>query len=254
MTDRSHERSKALPPLYLEKFALGELDEFESARLAERVSKPELEEFRQRLEADDAAFRAAHPRRPSLDSAGHRSSRKSRWSPAWTGLALAAGLACVVLLGPWMTRDTAHDDDGIILKGSGSALKAYRREGAGYASLPDGDLARQGDLLQLRYRPAGAAYGVIVSVDGRGEVTLHFPTSPTAETTLARGGEIALDHAYELDDAPRFERFIFVTAETPIDPQVVMDALRKLDPLERDTASLPLPADWHQTDFSVRKP
>ena len=59
--------------------------------------------------------------------------------------------------------------------------------------------------------PAIASKRDLVSIDGRGVATLHFPddVDPTA---LAHGGAMALDHSYELDDAPGFERFLRVTA------------------------------------------
>ena len=43
--------------------------------------------------------------------------------------------------------------------------------------LESGDEAKAGDLLQIAYVSAGADYGVILSIDGRGVVTLHYPES-----------------------------------------------------------------------------
>lgn len=69
----------------------------------------------------------------------------------------------------------------------------------------------------MSYVAAGRAHGVIVSIDGRGQVTLHFPADAGAPTALESGRAVPLSHSYELDDAPLFERFMFVTAEAPDD-------------------------------------
>lgn len=245
MTDKR----RSIPPLYLEKSVLGELDDFETTQLAGMTSFEERSQSDRRLTADNAAFHRVRSFR--LPSRANRRPQPSFRLPALALLA-AACIAGVVVLGDRMRSD--YLEDGIILKGTGSALKVFRRDEAGYTSIPDGELARAGDLVQLRYKPAGATYGVIVSLDGRGEVTLHFPVTMSAPTKLERGGEITLDHAYELDDAPGFERFIFVTGEVPITPETVLEAARRVDASRRETAPLVLPTDWQQTDFVLRKP
>ena len=47
---------------------------------------------------------------------------------------------------------------------------------------------------------------MIVSYDGRGVVTLHYPNVARASAELRAGGAVPLDHSFELDDAPLFER------------------------------------------------
>src|SRR5690606_26378921 len=106
-------------------------------------------------------------------------------------------------------------------------------------------LVRKGDVIQLRYHGGGHRYGVIASIDGAGVVTLHHPArddAPPTATALS-AESTSLPHAYELDDAPRFERFFFITAAEPIDVRRSLDALRAL--ARRDdsaTAPLELPA------------
>jgi hypothetical protein len=53
---------------------------------------------------------------------------------------------------------------------------------------------------------------VIFSIDGRARVTLHFPASERETPSLDSSGEVVLPYGYRLDDAPRFERFYFVTS------------------------------------------
>jgi hypothetical protein len=44
---------------------------------------------------------------------------------------------------------------------------------------------------------------------------------------LAKDGERALAHAYELDKSPGFERFVFVTADTPFATDLVVRMLKQ---------------------------
>jgi len=90
-------------------------------------------------------------------------------------------------------------------------LLVFRKLGSGAERLQDGALARNGDLVQLAYRSGGLQYGAILSVDGRGTVTQHLPATGAEAVPLA--AQDTLDVAYELDDAPRWERFYLVAAD-----------------------------------------
>lgn len=131
-----------------------------------------------------------------------------------------------------------------------------------HRQLPGGDevlaspaTARAGDLLQLRYVRAGQRYGVIISIDGRGHVTLHSPLSPHQSSRLPAAAKASLPRAFELDDAPAFERFIFITAALPIDVEAVLLAGYALgrDPIGARTRPLPLPTFCSQHSFVVHK-
>ena len=76
-------------------------------------------------------------------------------------------------------------------------------------------------------RAAGSTWGLILSVDGRGTVTLHLPREGTRAARLSAESQVLLDLAYELDDAPRWERFYFVTGSAPFDTAPVVDAARR---------------------------
>ncbi|MEO1273493.1 MAG: hypothetical protein AAFX99_35865, partial [Myxococcota bacterium] len=104
-------------------------------------------------------------------------------------------------------------DDGICIKGD--RLRIYRKSHGAEEPLSDGHTVYAGDLLQVAYVPAALERGVIISVDGNGQVTRHFPEDESGGDNLLVGrqdgsGLVALSHAYELDDAPTFERFFFV--------------------------------------------
>jgi hypothetical protein len=98
---------------------------------------------------------------------------------------------------------------------------------------------------------------VIASLDGAGVVTLHFPLSEDAppEATAVPPDTATLPHAYALDDAPRFERFFFITANDPVDVQHTLAALRAFARREDSaTAALELPTGLHQRSLRLRKP
>jgi hypothetical protein len=164
-------------------------------------------------------------------------------------LAAAAAILFWVILplerGPGVDLQTTR------VKGN-PGLVIYRKVPQGVEELGNGSRVRPGDVLQVGYQAAGATHGVIISVDGRGAVTLHFPASPADPTALAEAGAQSLPHAYELDDAPDFERFFFVTSDHPIGVETVLAAGRTLG--SDETNSLVLPAGLRQTSFLVKKP
>lgn len=149
------------------------------------------------------------------------------------------------------------DDDPVRIKGLRPHLRLHRRGPSGVIEeLRDGDVARAGDLVQISYVAAGNRNGVVVSLDGRGHVTLHHPGRPDAAPTLEARGEHALDHAYELDDAQAFERFVLVTAgDEPLSAAVVVAAARELAPggSAARHSPLPVPTRWRQSSILLQK-
>jgi hypothetical protein len=148
------------------------------------------------------------------------------------------------------------DVDPVRIKGLRPHLRLHRQRGTAIEALRDGDVARAGDLVQMSYMAAGHHHGVILSLDGRGQVTLHHPARADAPTTLESRGEHALDHAYELDDAQGYERFVLVTAgDEPLSPTVVLAAARDLARRGRAArhSPLPLPARWQQSSILLQK-
>jgi hypothetical protein len=87
---------------------------------------------------------------------------------------------------------------------------------------------------------------MIASVDSRGVVTRHHPVSGSQATALTPGDTVLLDHAFELDDAPRWEQFHLVTSPTPFDIEPVVRALA-------DGAVARLPSTLTRTVLSVVK-
>ncbi len=116
-------------------------------------------------------------------------------------------------------------DDIIIHKGS-PQIYIYRKGDA--EPLQNGSYARKGDLLQIAYQTDAEAFGIILSIDGRGTVTLHFPDNASGSTKLTLNEKTALGNSYELDDAPEFERFFFITSESPLNTKSILRAAEEL--------------------------
>lgn len=195
---------------------------------------------------------AASPRRAgALGAAWDRS--KLAWG---LGLAVPAAAAVLVLAVTSAPPTVAPDaPDTVRMKGLAPSLLVHRKSGAEAETLADGAQVRPHDLLQLAYVAAGRRYGVIVSFDGGGAVTLHLPSSGDAAAALDAQGATPLPQAYELDDAPAFERFVLVASDSPFEVGTVLEAARALAAAPASSNALPLslPAGLEQTSVVVRK-
>ncbi len=161
--------------------------------------------------------------RPSLG-------RRSFWRQALYSapvLAAAAALLLVVVI-------SRTPSPGLRFKGlpgidlAKTQLLVYKKTDGGNVLLKNGDNVRPGDLLQLAYIPAGKKYGMILSIDGNGLVTPHFPPDGRAPARLKKATLVLLPNSYELDQAPEFERFFFITAMSDIRAPDVLDKARTL--------------------------
>jgi hypothetical protein len=150
-------------------------------------------------------------------------------------------------------RDRSSASGGDRIKGLLPALAVYRRTPEGSETLADGAVARAGDVIRVGYRPAGKRFGVIVSSDGRGAVTVHLPRQGDTAAPLKSEAMVLLDEAYELDDAPRWEQFYFVTAEDTFDVAPIVAAARRAAAGPGTPATLALSPNLEQATFSLRK-
>jgi len=96
-------------------------------------------------------------------------------------------------------------------KGDGPRLYIYLKDGNQAIQLDNNSIVHEGDMLQMSYIAAGAQYGIILSIDGNGTVTQHYPDAGATAGKLDNTGEIPLPFAYKLDNAPSYERFFFIT-------------------------------------------
>jgi anti-sigma factor RsiW len=251
-----------IPDLILEQYRLGELPRAEADRVSRLLCEdPALQARHAALEQSDEAIGRDYPpgwlaRRVRARLPAPPARGAVRWRVP-LGVAAAAMLALVAIpLWTGRSRDAvAPAVAGDRIKGLLPALTVYRRTASGTETLADGSVARAGDLLRVGYTGAGRAYGVILSIDGRGGVTLHLPARGELAAPLTSGPVTLLDQAYELDDAPGWERFYFVTGETPFAVAPVMQAARKVAErgAPRAPAALPLGRELTQSTFSLQK-
>lgn len=257
------------PDWLLERIALGELPPEELA--AARARLAEEPDGLTRLAALEADTRATLERLPParvVREVAARASRKEapspsrRLAPAWGLLVPAlATVALFVLVLPDTSGDTGPGltasggtAETTRIKGLAPQLAVHRQAAAGPERLTDGAPAAAGDVVQLAYVAAGRTHGVILSVDGRGSVTLHAPEGGPESAVLSPSGTHMLPRAYELDDAPEFERFFFVASDAPFALEPVLEAARTLaQGPDARTAPLSLPEGLTQVSFRLEK-
>ena len=204
----------------LERYLLREGTDEELADLDRRVADdPELA---QRLAALERSNEELHQRYPpewmrgqielKLKRApGRRVQRTGSGYRRWAVPAVALILA-VVAVPTLFDRETPEVPETRSKGGEQEPrLLIFRKLAGGVERLQDGALAKSGDLVQLAYRSGGLPYGAILSVDGRGTVTQHLPATGAEAVPLAEQDTLGV--AYELDDAPRWERFYLVAAD-----------------------------------------
>ena len=205
----------------LERYLLREGTDDELAALDRRVADdPELA---QRLAALERSNEELHQRYPPEWMRGQidlklKRAQGRRVQRTWSGYRLWAVPAVALILAV-VAVPTLFDDQetseapATRIKGGEQEprLLVFRKLASGVERLQDEALARSGDLVQLAYRSGGLQFGAILSVDGRGTVTQHLPVTGAEAVPLA--AQDTLDVAYELDDAPRWERFYLVAAD-----------------------------------------
>ncbi len=235
-----------LPEWLVERAALGEVPAASRPRLA-AADPAELAAGVERLRERDADELRRHPAGPAVaaierEAARARSRRAARRRRTQAGFLALAGAAVALVLvvrgrgpgagdhsggAPGGQRDSAVPERETTRVKGDARLMAFRKAGDRVERLSPGGVVRAGDVLQLRFNGGGRRHGVIASIDGAGAVTLHFPDAEDAATALpARTTD--LPHAYALDDAPRFERFFFITDDQPIDVGRTLASLRAL--------------------------
>ncbi len=140
------------------------------------------------------------------------------------------------------------------LKGTDAKISLYRKTKQGHERLSDAANVSKGDLIQIGYQSMGMRYGVILSIDGRGELTLHFPYKQDEIPLLKGQTEHFLKNSYELDDAPEFERFIFIYSENAISVPLVIKAAKEMSKTKNVVnAALELPENMKQVSIILKK-
>ncbi|MEL6181917.1 MAG: ActD-like protein [Myxococcota bacterium] len=178
----------------------------------------------------------------------------------WALVAVAACLLTVWLVPALMNSSdptSGQPSVGERIKGAPALVVHRVLEGGVTQRLTTADAARPGDTVQLSVSGAQNRYAVIVSIDGRGQVTRHFPLKGNSGAIISTAKAIpfTLPHAYELDDAPDFERFILLTHTAPFDVAQVMSSAQKVasGSHKHRTLLVGLPKKMQQTSFLLKK-
>ena len=266
---------------YLERYILGELPEEDTREIRRQAStNPEVLAALENIESSNQAVLLRYP--PAVvkerllgrlaEARGRK--REKGWLIRTTQLrralyvssAFAAALILLVLVRPSLKKEGVGEEPRAgeeysqakgteALDLSKTQLLVYRKNRDRVEMLTDGSLSRAGDLLQLAYVAAQAPYGVILSIDGRGGITLHYPTEKGGTTDLTQNKRIPLPNAIELDDAPAFERFFFLTSASPIDPAGILERAKAFaaDPWRAREGKLELPEGIEQNSIIILK-
>jgi hypothetical protein len=246
-----------LPDLFIEQIHLGEKrkDDLDGSR-RDACSDGELEKRLRALDESDRDILERYPAdrmKAAIEAklasrAGEKQGARVLSFPRYAAvryLSLAAAVCCVALVS-FVTMRTASRSTDIALiegtavpeisadrvKGDGPRLFIWRQQGANAELLADGSKARVNDILQMSYSASGDLWGAIVSVDGRGIVTQHYPDTGNQAARLSGDGETVLAFSYQLDDAPRYERFIFFSSNEPfstVEIKTLLSVLAKSD-------------------------
>jgi anti-sigma factor RsiW len=163
----------------------------------------------------------------------------------WSVVAACAVLAVVMVL------PEVEEESGYRMKGMASYLVAHKVSSGGLERLDADGLVQAGDRLQLSVVGAAEQYAVVCSLDGNGEVTLHFPMD--GESTKLTESPSNLPNSYELDDAPGFERFVLITSSKPLQVEDILGKIRTMGAVP-DARVGGLPEGVHQSSLVVKKP
>ncbi|MFW6312440.1 MAG: hypothetical protein ACOC2N_00965 [Spirochaetota bacterium] len=265
-------KEERVPDILIEQYVLGELPAEEARRIektdgfVERVAAIERDnaDFSGKYPAGAFALRVENQYRAEIESESRPTGRTRR--TAFRFMTLAVPGAAILVIGLLIFGGLGIDVDPIFdpssevtrLKGIEPELSVYRSIGGDNGSaeeLSDGDRAAEGDRLQIAYNAAGQAYGVIVSIDGRGALTLHHPVTVSSPPVLVAGGEQSLPYGYELDDAPEFEKFYFITSEDAFDVSEILGSVRNQvdDIVDAPDTAMRVPVGFAVESITIRK-
>lgn len=103
-------------------------------------------------------------------------------------------------------------NDDVRIKGLSARMEVWKKTGDSAVQMENLGEAREGDEIQLRYAVAEKCFGLLFSMDGNGTITMHMGHENRA-VELEPGKMTTLPFAYKLDNAPKFEKFFFLTSK-----------------------------------------
>lgn len=270
--------TRTITDFHLEQYALGELPEAESRALEKRLAADAA--LRRRLDAlerQDRAFASRFPAEamvPAIEAAAKPARARERRpdpeprrtesplrrfldslprSRGWQAAGLFALLTLVLVPVSLLREPPTASAEGDRLKGKTAELRLYRNTPGGPQRVDSGASASAGDVIQVEFHPGGFAHGAIVSVDGNGTVTVHWPQPPGSGTALSALPGHRLPEAFRLDDAPGFERFHLLLSGSPIDVAGLKPLIAASARQDEAWLAGRLPASLQAVAFTLRK-
>ena len=139
-------------------------------------------------------------------------SQRSLSEQSGTVLANNANMANSVNGAQVMEVAMVDQNDDVRIKGLSARMEVWKKTGDSAVQMENLGEAREGDEIQLRYAVAEKCYGLLFSMDGNGTITMHMGHENRA-VELEPGKMTTLPFAYKLDNAPKFEKFFFLTSK-----------------------------------------
>ena len=137
-----------------------------------------------------------------------------------------------------MVTDVENAMGDTRIKGLDARMEVWKKIGDSAVQMSNLDEAREGDEIQLRYSVPEKCFGLLFSMDGNGTLTMHMAEGNKA-IALEPGKMTTLPFAYKLDNAPKFEKFFFLTSRDNFELDVAdVDAILKRSDINKVSLSV----------------
>jgi hypothetical protein len=221
-----------IPDLKLEQYLLGELDTPEMEKITALCSNDEQVQNRvESLRHMEKVFTDTY----TLDWFQQRITQKNiqQSKPKHSFRLALVPIVCILLLLPlayfYLNMSNNLDSSLTRTKGDLFFFTVYRKTALGHDLLPNGSVVREKDLLQIEYTAdTSLHYGLIVSLDGNGHITIHLGDENGSAAQLTERNKL-LPYSYELDDAPGFEKFFYITGRNQFTLNDCISICKKMD-------------------------
>ena len=221
----------------VERYLLGELSEEEMAALQKREAEDEIFAARVRAMREENARILAENPFAALESKLDAADTVEDSGKSVYGMWLKVAAALVIMVGIFaivasnrnvatyergnasMEVAMAETDNGTRIKGMQASLEVWKKTGDSAVQMVNLGEVREGDEIQLRYRVPQKCFGMLISMDGNGTITMHMGEG-NKSVELEPGKMTTLPFAYKLDNAPKFEKFFLLTSQNSFEIDV----------------------------------
>lgn len=261
-------KDQNIPDLYLEQFVFNELSQSKRDEIAELLKDDKtLAKRIENIRVSNTKFNEKNTLSLSISRIEIKEQEsKIKQTPQlaqWQYASISSVFLIILLFTIPQENDISikhinntinESNDTIRLKGITPELHIFRKTIDNIELISSQQDVKENDILQIRYQGAGYQYGIIFSIDGAGELTLHYPNSASDNTDIEPQGDIALPFAYQLNNAPEFERFFLVTSNKKLNIQDIITQGKSIaSHKDRNIATLDLSNNYYQTSILLSK-